>query len=260
MSEGTCAICGKRAKLTDEHLPPKAAFNNYPLLIREVDSALTRKKGQLTWQSPQARVGRYLKRLCERCNGRTGSWYGADYRDFVKVAAESRIPPGDTGDLSFEGRPAGVAKEALACICTSVGPDLASECEVIRKLILYNKFRCCPSDFRLWVYLRALPGAHQTGTAVIKHLDTGAEEVVTEFSHWPVGWVLSWHDRDLPRLCEVTHWLDMEYKPYSVTITVPRLWTLTGYPLDNRNPHEVQRDRERNLRARADRLRQMRER
>lgn len=249
-----CAICGKRSKLTNEHLPPKKAFNDSPLLAFCMDRTLSLRSGQASWGREGSTIGRHLKRLCARCNGRTGSWYGTDYRDFVKVAAEMRIPPGLRGDLTFEGRPAAVAKEALVCICTSAGPDLTNEHEELRKLILSNKYRSRPQDFRLWVYLRAMEGGHQTGRTVIGKIHSGEVKVVAEFSHWPVGWVLSWRDQELPELCEITHWLNMEYKQRrTLTISVPRLWTLTGHPLDYRTPEQVQRDYARDTRAAAPR-------
>lgn len=248
MGVGTCAICGKWRELTVEHLPPKSAFNNYLLLAIEIDTPVSQASGELSWRPSHATTGRHLKKLCARCNGRTGSWYATDYRDYVKVAAESRIPPDHRGQLCFTGRPAAVAKEALAVLCTSAGKTLAERHKELRRLILSNKYRSSLPDFRLWTYLTAGHGGHQTGATFEARVDTGKVRVVAEFSHWPVGWVLSWHDTDIPELYEVTHWLDMEYKSIrSVTASVPRVWTVTGFPLDYRTPAEVERDTRCNL-------------
>ena len=247
MHEGVWAICGRWCVLTNEHVPPLCAFNKYPLLATEVDNAVSRATGELTWRPGQTTTGRHVKRLCERCNNKTGRWYATDYRDYVKVAAESRIPPEHRGDLRFTGRPAAVAKEALAILCASAGEALGERHKELRRLILENKYRCHPPDFRLWTYLTALPGGHQTGQGFDHELGTGRTRIVAEFSHWPVGWVFSWYDTEIPELCEVTHWLSLDYKlKRAVTISVPRVWTVTGFPLDYRSPSQVELDAHRN--------------
>ena len=244
MKEGTCAICGKYGQLTAEHIPPKKAFNNFPLIAMKMDQ----KTGNLPWAADHTTMGRHMHSLCERCNGRTGSWYGADYCEFVKTASVSQIPPDDRGALTFEGRPAAVAKEALACLCSTVGPGLAGRHTELRKLVLNNKYRSSRPDFRLWLYLTVEEGGHQTGLATKVNASTHQMQVVAEFSHWPVGWVFSWQDTELLPLCEITHWLDMEYgRRQVVTITVPRLWTVTGFPLDYRTPEQVAKDYRENI-------------
>jgi hypothetical protein len=248
MREGTCAICGKHGRLTAEHIPPRRAFNSFPLLAMKMDQAVEQTTGNLPWAVDRPVKDRHVYSLCERCNNRTGSWYGTDYCEFVKMAADSEIPPDKQGNLTFEGRPAAVAKEAMACLCSTVGPGLAKRHTEIRRLILNNKYRSSHPGFRLWLYLTVGEGGHQTGLATKINASTHQAQVVAEFSHWPVGWVFSWQDTELPPLCEITHWLDMEYgRRQVVTITVPRLWTVTGFPLDYRTPEQVAKDYRENI-------------
>jgi len=242
--QGVCAICGKVRVLTEEHVPPKCAYNRHSILLKHINRDETVSRGEVRWRTTASRDGRYIVGLCRKCNSRTGSWYGTDYAEFAKAGAESSIPSGERGYLVFSGRPAAVAKEGLVCLCTTSGPGVAEGCKELRRLILSNHYRGRPGHLRLWIYLRATVGGHQTGVAGGIDTAVGETRVVSEFSHWPLGWVISWDDQAIAELCEVTHWLEMEYKRRTtVTVNVPRLWKPTAYPLDYRTPEQFDRDR-----------------
>ncbi|NOT01021.1 MAG: hypothetical protein HOP29_10375 [Phycisphaerales bacterium] len=136
-----------------------------------------------------------------------------------------------------------MAKQALACLCSTSGPGFSEQNPLVRKLILSRDYRCKPPDVSLYFYKRVLPGGHHTGVAGGLDLQSGSTRVITETSQWPIGWVLSWSDNPIPRLTNVTHWLEMEYKQTGARgLTVHCLWTCTGLPLDYRTPDEVIRD------------------
>jgi len=196
------------------------------------------------WKLTKKSTGRHIRSLCQRCNNQTGSWYGSDYGEFAKAAAEFSVPPDCSGWFTFHGRLIAVAKQALACICSTSGHGVAERCPIIRTLIRQNKLRCGSPPFKLWMYLLANPGGHQTGVCAVMNLPRGGSRVVAEFSHWPIGWVLSWGDSAIDRLTDVTHWLDHDYcRPRTSSIRVSRLYSLTGYALDFRTPEQVLRDR-----------------
>jgi hypothetical protein len=88
--EGFCCICGVHGKLSFEHIPPEAAFNDRRVFEADINSLLNGK-----W-SPEERIeeGKYKQRgagrysLCGKCNSDTGSWYGSAY---VGVARQTMV-------------------------------------------------------------------------------------------------------------------------------------------------------------------------
>jgi 5-methylcytosine-specific restriction endonuclease McrA len=79
---GECHLCGLIGKLLFEHVPPKAAFNNRPLVAKEIYQILEKgsfenTKGHIF----QKGAGAYT--LCEKCNNQTGKWYGGAYADWT---------------------------------------------------------------------------------------------------------------------------------------------------------------------------------
>ena len=77
---GRCRLCGNEGRLSFEHVPPRAAFNDRPILLYKFDEILdlgpddTPPEGGTVQQKG---AGAYT--LCERCNNNTGSWYGKHF-------------------------------------------------------------------------------------------------------------------------------------------------------------------------------------
>src|SRR5208337_3390410 len=85
--QGHCWLCNKYGKLSKEHIPPKKAFNDCPLLLMKIDEHST-KKGVLEWAPDRQQRGVYFRSLCEACNNRYGAWYGEAYVHLVRRIAE----------------------------------------------------------------------------------------------------------------------------------------------------------------------------
>ena len=82
-----CHICGKITKLTKEHFPPKAAYNNIPRKL--VNSNILAMSVEDDWSMKNKRYKSYQQgisefTLCERCNNLTGAMYGDAYSKVVK--------------------------------------------------------------------------------------------------------------------------------------------------------------------------------
>ena len=77
---GTCCICGRYGPFSFEHVPPRAAYNNFRVFEADVKCIVGGG-----WQALKNPSGKYSQRgagkytLCERCNNDTGAWYGSDY-------------------------------------------------------------------------------------------------------------------------------------------------------------------------------------
>src|SRR5438552_9354996 len=75
---GVCHLCGTEGRLSFEHVPPKAAFNNRPVVAYGFEEAIkagpeNSGKGRIQ----QRGAGAYT--LCGKCNNDTGRWYGKHY-------------------------------------------------------------------------------------------------------------------------------------------------------------------------------------
>jgi hypothetical protein len=73
--EGTCHLCGTYGPLSFEHVPPKSAFNDRPVLLGSIDDVWdadlddTKLRGKIQ----QRGAGSYT--LCGWCNSFTGRTY-----------------------------------------------------------------------------------------------------------------------------------------------------------------------------------------
>ena len=86
--EGKCWLCGEHKILTLEHIPPHSAFNEYPLLLRQIDKR-SAETGVLTWdQGRQHQKGFAVRSLCGRCNNRAGQRFAPPYTQLIKTVAE----------------------------------------------------------------------------------------------------------------------------------------------------------------------------
>jgi hypothetical protein len=79
--EGTCHLCGSYGELTYEHVPPRAAFNNRPVIPISHDQAFKLRPEEAPKGPIQQRgMGGYT--LCATCNNNTGAWYGSSFVDW----------------------------------------------------------------------------------------------------------------------------------------------------------------------------------
>src|SRR5690606_24963605 len=80
--KGNCHLCGEFKELTFEHIPPKSANNDRPILIKKHEH-LFDKKSFVYGKSIRSNQGAGAYCFCESCNNNTGTWYGRDFSSFV---------------------------------------------------------------------------------------------------------------------------------------------------------------------------------
>ena len=114
--EGNCRICGVFGRLSWEHVPPEAAYNDYQV-VRASQEQMTKPE---LWDGRRGEIqqrgsGNYT--LCEPCNNKTGSWYGSEYVSWAKRGLErlQRIPPEEDRPffVPFRGRPLRFLKQVI---------------------------------------------------------------------------------------------------------------------------------------------------
>lgn len=91
---GICKICGEHKILTDEHIPPRSAFNNGTMMVYSSEEAIKTitDKDRLPWDFDGLKYklkqgGRTFKTLCGKCNSYCGTNYVDYYQTMVKSFA-----------------------------------------------------------------------------------------------------------------------------------------------------------------------------
>jgi len=120
---GTCHICGVHGKLSFEHVPPEAAFNNRRILHTAFEKVLSSENlDEVRGRVQQRGAGAYT--LCEKCNSDTGSWYAGAYADWAQQAM--RLIIGTRGRPSlmypFNLFPLRVLKQVVCMFFSVNGP------------------------------------------------------------------------------------------------------------------------------------------
>jgi 5-methylcytosine-specific restriction endonuclease McrA len=83
-----CHICGTDGKLSFEHVPPRSAFNNHPVFVPHLKDLIEKLDcdfGNIKGKTHQIGAGEYT--LCEKCNNKTGAWYGNAFADWAYQAS-----------------------------------------------------------------------------------------------------------------------------------------------------------------------------
>lgn len=85
---GRCSVCGETKPLTFEHVPPEAAFNDWPAKIYPLGQWYLFQQGERARYHQQQRGSGYTS-LCAVCNNeRGGDWYVPEFLRWVRGAAQ----------------------------------------------------------------------------------------------------------------------------------------------------------------------------
>jgi hypothetical protein len=156
--EGNCHICGCYGKLTFEHSPPDAAFNDSPIVRANIREMLDRGSlDDLRWRKQQRGAGDYT--LCAKCNSLTGHWYGAAFANWahqgMEVAKATQGYP--TLIYRFNIFPLRVLKQVVCMLFTANGPLFRLAHPDLVKLVLNRDDNYLPPNVRLYAFYDNAP-------------------------------------------------------------------------------------------------------
>ncbi|MCU1286390.1 MAG: hypothetical protein JWO13_2740 [Acidobacteriales bacterium] len=240
--EGHCWLCNKYGKLSKEHIPPEAAFNDCPLFLMEID----RRCEELTWnQGEQFQHGVYFRSLCERCNNQSGRLYGGAYVDLARRVAERIGNVREFHSISLLGlrRPLPILKQVMLQFVTANGPGFASANDWIGPFIKSRTNTAIPKDIAIYMFASNMRSSRKSGVSAHIDLTTGKQNIVAEFTFWPLGTVISWGDLSDNRLTPIHHWAQYPFE-YAGTVDLHLSVNpiASGYPIDFRNRSQMTRD------------------
>lgn len=241
---GVCQICRKVGKLTFEHFPPKAAFNDrrYKLLLdEEVDLSKYDPRIEEKGYVKQGGIGGYT--LCEKCNNHTGTNYVPHYVEWIHKSMENFLRAGQNPSLILPNFifPLKVFKQIMAIFC-SLYADLTIQHPGITPYILDTTNRNFPKNLRVFTYYQAPGNMYRyIPIAIIREPRRRLLEV-SEISYPPLGYVLSLNG-EVPNgeLYEITyfskyasnHWVDLFHRIPVRNVVIPQS------PLDYRSEDEI---------------------
>jgi hypothetical protein len=238
---GECCICGRFGKLSYEHVPPEAAFNNLPNVLKGIDEIL--KKGDPTNAKSkimQRGAGAYT--LCERCNSLTGHWYGKNYVDWVYQGMEKLVIARKAPTLyyNFHLLPLRVIKQ-IACMFFSInGPQFRKAQPDLERFVLDKKRKHLPSHLRIFTFY-AVSAVRQSG--VTGRLSTDASDPTSTYSEIifpPFGYVMVFDHPPDKRLLDISWFGKFDYDDYHpIPLKIPVLPAVNYLPGDYRTQEEI---------------------
>lgn len=150
---GPCHICGKIAKLSFEHVPPRSAFNDRPLLYIDVEHLLKNSKSEIKKvKTHQKGSGRHS--LCERCNNLTGAWYGSAFVDWayqgMRILHHTHNKP--SLYYNFHLFPLRVIKQIVCMFFSSNSPGFRDTYPYLVEFVLNKEKKYLNPKIRIFVF------------------------------------------------------------------------------------------------------------
>jgi hypothetical protein len=242
---GKCHICGTHGKLSFEHVPPRAAFNNKQVVrVGFAEAMALGPYDPVKGRIEQRGAGAYT--LCEPCNNATGRWYAPDFADWCVQGARILIK------TNFDPRiftiqyifPLRILKQ-IATMFFSVNSDtFASVNPELVKFVLNKDKMYLPRKYRFFVYFNRGASTDRLRYLCIMakaNIETGQTFTMSEISFPPFGYVFT-VDSEIPdpRLFEISHFARYRYNDFKVQEMKPVvLDTASLIPADYRTPQEV---------------------
>ena len=237
-----CWLCNKYGTITKEHIPPESAFNDQPLLLLKVDQRSI-ESGALGWV-PNQRFGHgmFVRSVCAACNNRCGRKYGGAYVDLVRQVAEriGDVREFHTVSILNVRRPLAILKQVLFQFVSVNGPGFVRANEWVAPFIKNSTNQSIPADIGIYLYASNTGGARRTG--ISSHFDLARNErnIVSEFSFWPLGTVISFGHLSHSRLAPIHHWVRYRFDHKgTVDLHLPVNPSSSAYPLDFRSQSQL---------------------
>ena len=242
--EGTCHICGKFGRLSFEHLPPRAAFNDSVIVQYGFDEIVAQDDAlELTGGEKQQKgAGGYT--LCESCNNTTGAWYGSRFVAWARQA-DSTLRRSDrkpTLFIRYHIYPLAILKQIVAMFMSVVGPNFSEKNPALRSFVQNRRERHFPPDTYFYAFYSVGPIIRTTAGWLGEF--GRKPRYMAEMSFPPFGFVMTLtKGAPHPEMFDITGFVAYRYDELAILdLRLPVLETLTPQPGDYRSRAELARD------------------
>jgi hypothetical protein len=251
---GECCICGNVGKLTFEHVPPAAAFNDRRVFQAKMEELLG---GKWTPGEP-IKHGKYFQRgagrysLCAKCNNDTGAWYGTAYVDFARQAMILLHRSNGTMSLAYPYGifPLRVLKQIVVMFFSACGSSLRKAHPGLVQFVLDRERRLLPEGIYIWAYLhhpKESTSARQSGITGLMTLGRDPQ-IFAEIAFPPFGLILGFKDKPVrDDLCNLNQFALSKINTWDVVwLKLPVLPVVSFFPGDFRTVDEMKKQFEEN--------------
>ena len=271
---GNCHICGKPAKLSFEHVPPQAAFNNCPVVGKHIIDLINKdpdyyfdSKGHKS----QRGAGAYT--LCPKCNNNTGRWYGGAFANFAYQSLDTLKHAKGHPSLYYPFRihPLRVIKQIITMFFSVNNELFRTNHQDLVKFVLDKKKRYLDPDTRILAYFTLGPHLRFAGGTSISTIEIDPNEVSietmddalnqyrrdyakslysSEIAFPPLGYVLSFGLESLnSKLADISFFAKYSYDDWtSIYLKLPVFPVNTWHPGDYRSKEQLRRNFEKTAR------------
>lgn len=245
---GKCHICARQGALSFEHVPPRAAFNDRPVVKAGIEEFLKNDNDpegmdEITGGVKQQR-GAGAHTLCPKCNSDTGAWYGNAYADWafqgLKIAHYAQAAPSLVH--TFHIFPLRIMK-MIICMFFSANHDEWSEAwpDLVR-FVLNPQQKHINPKIRIYAYFNLSARSRQS--AVIGSFafgSSGTHNIFSEISFPPWGYVLSLSSPPPDkRLIDISEFARYSYNDWKhINLRFPVLPVYSYIPGDFRTREQV---------------------
>jgi hypothetical protein len=241
---GSCCICGSEGKLSFEHVPPRAAFNNHRVLTANINELISKWDGEL-----QSIKGKFHQRgsgsytLCEKCNTKTGAWYGKAFVDWSYQAFRliSLTKGKPTLYYHFRIFPLRVIKQIICMFFSVNGPKFHVIHPDLVKFIMNPEDRSLRPEIRIYCYFNLSLVSRQSGVAGLLNLDNRKIHTFSEITKAPLGYVMTL-ESEVPdnRPVDISIFANYRYNDWKeLYFQIPILPVYTYLPADYRSREEI---------------------
>ena len=240
---GTCRICGNEGPLSFEHVPPRAAFNDRPVVLHRFEEIQDLGPDEYApgGRIQQKGAGDYT--LCPRCNNNTGSWYGHHFVEWCHQGMEILVRAGGRPSLFYLNYvfPLSIVKQVATMFFTVNGPGFRNANPDLVQFILDRDRKYLPPNYRFFTYFMGAGRLRSTGVAGMLDTIRGEVSIMSEFSFPPLGYLLTLKGEPPDeRLFEITHFARFDYGEFAVMeLRLPVMETHMWIPGDYRSKADI---------------------
>jgi len=241
---GFCHICGLYSKLSFEHVPPRSAFNNHPVLAADIKNLIGKWDGEIKnikGKIHQLGSGGYT--LCEKCNSDTGAWYGNAFADWAFQAFRVFHFTKGKPTLYYQFRifPLRVIKQIVCMFFSANGEKFRKLHPDLVGFVLNKEKKYIKPDVRIYTYYNLSNVSRQSGIATVLNVEKRKHHTISEIAFFPLGYVMT-IESEVPddRPVDISFFANYAFNDWKeFSLQLPVLPVYTYFPVDYRNRQEV---------------------
>ena len=242
---GVCHICGFETALTFEHVPPRAALNDRPL----VGAHLAKLIGDVSLEMHDKPKGPIFQKgggaytLCDKCNNNSGVWYGNAFVDWayqgLQLSQHATVAP--SLYHIFRIFPLRVLKQIICMFFSTNGSNFQKIHPDLVRFVLNRDEMHLKPKVKIYTYFNISPRSRQTGMVGLLNLNARSFSLFSEIAFPPFGYVMAIdsapHD---DRLVEISFFSHCRYNDWKdISLRLPIFPIYTYLPGDYRDREAV---------------------